>query len=116
MGLFCGKVCKCKKRCKGAFPTNKALRKGCEAVCKTDSNLNVADYPCNIGGFQDTDFMATFGYDPCLDSGQTLEDFLDPLDTAGQAKEKQEAMKPYILGGIALVVLALIVLLVIIFK
>ena len=115
MGLFCGKVCKCKKRCKGAFPTNKALRKGCEAVCKTDSNLDVTNYVCGGYGVSEQEIMLTFGYDPCKD-GIGLADVLDPLDSAGQAQAQQEEMKPIIFAGIGLVLVALIVLLFLVWK
>lgn len=115
MGLFCGKTCQCKKRCKATFPTNDDLRKGCENYCKADNAFNVADYPCNIAGFNDASFIANYGYDPCAGSGITVDDFTGQDELEAQELLRQERLQKMVYIGVAIVVIALIVLLIMIF-
>lgn len=39
MGIFCGKKCKCKRRCESFFPYSRSLREGCRDACKSGIDI-----------------------------------------------------------------------------
>ncbi|PHN06165.1 hypothetical protein [Flavilitoribacter nigricans] len=101
----------CRKRCKSFFPGQKTLRKGCESLCKTGfTDFGKEEYLCSGKYVDEAAVMLEFGYDPCLTSGPTIPDILDPTDTAGQAERNYERLEPVYIGLGLLIVIALGVL------
>ena len=107
----CKAKASCKKRCKSFFPSQKTLRQGCESLCKTGiTGFTKDDYLCSGKYASEAAVMLEFGYDPCF-GGQTLEEVLDPTDTAGQAEENFKRLTPVFVALGALILIALFILL-----
>lgn len=87
MGLFCGKKCECKRRCKGWFGAMPDIERQCKNACKTHTGLTKDEFLCSGNWIDQQIMMAAYGYDPCQDDDNTIDDFLDPLNN----QEKDEA-------------------------
>lgn len=83
MGLFCGKTCKCKRRCKSYFPGIPPLEDACKNACKEDSGLDRDSFLCSGRHADQQSVMLQLGYDPCLGDEIVFGDTL-----AGQAVQQ----------------------------
>lgn len=95
----------CKRKCKSWFSTNRELERSCKNACKNDANIRYGtanDFLCSEYGANEEDVIAQFGYDPCLEKGMSVSDYLDPTGEKAAQKQTQQYL---IFGGIALVVL-----------
>ncbi len=112
MSLFCSHKCQCRRRCKSWFSLTPEVEKGCRKLCGTGkTEFTKEDYLC--GGYQDEELLIlAYGYDPCQ-GGVTMQDVLDPLDSAGDEQRDFERYQDVLIVGAALVFVAIIALVVI---
>lgn len=92
MGLFCGKKCECKRRCKSWFGLQPDLEKACKNACKSNTSLTKEQFQCSGQYVDEQALILAYGYDPCA-GGVTAEDVLDPLGTQEYEAEKLDSMK-----------------------
>lgn len=92
MSLFCGKKCKCKRRCKGWFGLMPDLERACKNACKTQDNLTKDEFLCSGNWVNQQVVMAAYGIDPCANDEITIDDFLDPLGDREAEAEKLEGL------------------------
>lgn len=112
MGLFCGKVCKCKNRCESYFPGIPFLIDACKSACKGDSSMNRDKFLCSGNFVDQQSIILQLGYDPCL--GDEI-DFGDTVagQAAGADDRQWERLQPIFLGLGLLIVAALAIVYVI---
>jgi hypothetical protein len=107
MGLFCGKKCECKRKCKSWFSTNSELQKGCRKACKEQPNTiksgTKEDYLCGEWGPMEADVITALGYDPCPGRGISISDISDPTGAKAENKQLQQNI---IYAGIAAIIIA----------
>jgi hypothetical protein len=107
---FCGKKCECKRRCKGYFPEQPDLERGCKNACKGNSDLTRHDYLCSGEYVDQGQYMLSYGHDPCPNSGPAMEDILDPSNSYEKQRQNLEDMGP-IYAGVGVLILVGLVLL-----
>lgn len=108
MGLFCGRKCECRRRCKSYFSDTPDLERGCSKACSDNWGLNREYYLCSGKYIDQQQFMLAYGYDPCPNDNITLTDVLDPTDSFERNQENIDNLKPVFLG-LGLVVLISII-------
>lgn len=115
MGLFCGKKCKCRRRCKSWFSLMPEVERGCRKRCGSgDISFAKQDYLCG-GDVDEQLLIMAYGYDPCS-GGVELEDVLDPLNSAEQGQRDYERYKDVLVIGAALLFIGIVAAVVILSK
>lgn len=105
MGLFCGKKCKCRRRCKSYFSEQPDLERACRKACSNDHGLNREKFLCSGKYIDEAQYILSYGHDPCPNSPITVEDVLDPTNSYEKEMAWFEEMKPIYLGiGIAILI------------
>jgi hypothetical protein len=107
---FCGKACKCKRRCKGWFGQQPDLERQCKNACKTKEDLTREDFLCSGDWVDEQVVMGFYGYDPCSTSGPTLDDFTGQTKDDERNEEKLNRLMPVFLGLGLLIMGALFIL------
>ena len=87
MGLFCGKTCQCKRRCKSWFSGTDSLLDACKAACKGDNSLTRERFLCSGNYVDQQNIILQYGYDPCLNDDVTFESTL-------QIEDQWENLRP----------------------
>jgi hypothetical protein len=110
MGLFCGKECKCKRRCEAGFPNDQALREGCRDACRSgDTDITPHEYMDQY--LIDSPFIQNSGFDPNLDDDTNYCDLpgaqLDPL--CAEVSEAPD-FTPFIIAGIGIVAILIFII------
>lgn len=107
------KACKraeCKQRCKSWFGAQPDIERACKNACGSNSSLTKEDFLCSGNYIDDAIMIAAYGYDPCPNSGTSIEDLFDPLGDRDREDEKLQELQPAIIGGGILVLAALVIL------
>lgn len=112
MGLFCGKKCECKRRCKSWFSGMPSLEDACKNACKSNKTLDKNGFLCSGDYVDQRNIILQYGFDPCIDDDI---DFGDTLagQAAGQSGEQWQQLQPIFLGLAVLIAASLIILYVI---
>lgn len=110
MSLFCGDTCKCKRRCEAGFPNDRALMEGCRDVCRSgDTDITPQRYMDEY--LSSAAFLQNSGYDPNLFDDTDLCSLPgSQLDPQCQPAPEPANYTPFILAGVALVVVLVVVL------
>ena len=106
---FCGPVCECKRRCKGWFGALPEVERQCKNACSSNKHITREEFLCSGNWIEDIIIIQAYGYDPCPDSGSTLEEFLDPLNDRERQEKELEQYTPVLIGGAALLLIVIIV-------
>ena len=110
MGLFCGKKCECKRRCRSWFGMQPDLERACENACKGNTGLQREDFLCSGQYVDEQLVMGAYGYDPCPASEVVIDDYLDPTKQREQNQERMKSLQPLFLGLLLLIGAGLAVL------
>ncbi|MEO0341156.1 MAG: hypothetical protein AAF242_18320 [Bacteroidota bacterium] len=88
------------------------MEKGCKKLCGTGkTEFSKQEYLC--GKYVDEELLIlAYGYDPC-EGGISMQEVLDPLDSAGDEQRDFERYQDVLIVGGALVFIAIIALVVI---
>lgn len=108
------KRAKCKQRCKSWFGAQPDIERACKNACGSNYNLAKDDFLCSGNYIEQAVIIGAYGYDPCLGSGISVEDFFDPLGDRDREDEKLQQLQPVILGGGLLVLAALVILFIVV--
>ena len=92
MGLFCGKKCECKRRCKGWFGPMPDIERSCKKACSSNTNLTKDGFLCSGSWIDQQVVMAAYGFDPCQGDNITIGGYLDPMDDRGANADKLEGL------------------------
>lgn len=97
MGLFCGKICQCKRRAKSWFAGMPDLTDAAIAACKDNKGLSREEFLCSGKYVDQRNVILKFGFDPCL--GDDI-DFGDTIagQAAGEDDQQWERLKPIVYG------------------
>lgn len=106
MGLFCGKKCQCKRRCKSYFPGVPTLEDACKKACDSDKNLTRQHFLCSGRFVDQRTIMLGLHYDPCLGDDIGFEDTLAG-QLAGENERTWERLRPVLLILVVLIIAAL---------
>jgi hypothetical protein len=85
---------------------------GCKQLCGTNISFTKEDFLCSGNYVEESVVIGRYGYDPCPAAGNTVEDFLDPLNDRETQKETRRELIP-VVGGVGLFFLAAFIILVI---
>lgn len=112
---FCigGKWCRrqeCRNRCKSWFGQQPDLERQCSALCNNNTSFSREDFLCSGQYVDQNVVILAYGYDPCPNSGPTVQNILDPLSDRQRQDEELEKFTPVLIGGGLLVLAALIIL------
>lgn len=110
IGRRCKNVNRCQDRCGGWFGAQPDIERACKKACRADYDLTREEFLCSGNWIDQAIVIGGYGYDPCLGSGMSVENYLDPLNQREAEKEQATNVQPWLIGGAALVVIALIVL------
>lgn len=110
MSLFCGKTCRCKRRCEAGFPNNRPLMEGCRDVCRSgDDTITPQRYMDEY--LQSASFIQNAGYDPNLNDLVGLCDLPgSQLDPQCQPAPEPANYTPFILAGVGILVVLIVAL------
>lgn len=99
----------CRQRCKGWFGAQPDILSACRGACNSGAyNLASADeFLCGGNWVNEAVMFGAYGYDPCPNSGATLEGYLDPLGNKEEEKARQSSLMPIAIGLGLLVVAAM---------
>lgn len=109
MGLFCGKKCQCKRRCKSYFPGIPTLEDACKKACDSDRNLNRDTFLCSGRFVDQRTVILGLQYDPCLGDDIGIDDTIAGQVIQGDVQQ-WEQLKPVLIGLFLLIVAALAIL------
>jgi hypothetical protein len=116
---FCigGKWCRaqeCKNRCKSWFGQQPDVERQCKALCNNNISFSREEFLCSGKYVDDALIILSYGYDPCTESGASVQDILDPLNGRERQDQELEKFTPVIIGGGLLVFAALVILIIVI--
>ena len=110
IGRIACKRAECKQRCKSWFGAQPDIERACKNACGVDYNLTKENFLCSGNYIEQAVMIAAYGYDPCPESGISIEDFFDPLGDRDREDKKLQELQPVIIGGGLLVLAALVIL------
>lgn len=110
IGNRCGNVNRCQDRCGGWFGAQPDIERACKKACRANYDLTKEQFLCSGNWIEQAVVIGAYGYDPCPNSGIDLPGYLDPLNQRQAEKDQVQNVQPWLIGGVALVVIALIVL------
>ena len=97
----------CRRRCNSWFSLQPEVKLGCRARCNAgDTEFAKQDYLCG-GDVDEQLLIMAYGYDPC-EGGVSLQDVIDPLDTAGAGERNFEQYQDVLVVGAAILFIAII--------
>lgn len=103
MGLFCGKKCECKRRCKSWYGLQPDLEKACKNACKSNTGLTKEQFQCSGQYVDEQALILAYGYDPCA-GGVSIEEVLDPTGSQDYEAEKLDKLgSTFLLLGILII-------------
>jgi len=110
IGRTACKRAECKQRCKSWFGAQPDIERACKNACGSNYNLAKEDFLCSGNYIEQAVMIAAYGYDPCPNSGISIDDYFDPLGDRERDDERFQQLQPVVLGGGLLVLAALVVL------
>lgn len=103
------KRAECKQRCKGWFGAQPDIERSCKNACGSDYNLTKEGFLCSGNWVEDAILIQAYGYDPCPNSGSSIEDIFDPLGDRDRQDQELENYTPVLIGAGALLLIGMVV-------
>lgn len=107
-------VCRCQNRCESFFPSAPELAQGCKSLCRTGrTEFSRDEYLCSEY-VPESEVIRRYGFDPCFGTDVTVQSYADPVGERERKEQQRQdntnLLQNILLGGSAVVVLALLIL------